>query len=167
MTIITSTNKKIINYPFHHDPGDEKYYQFIYRPQARSNSTEYLLDDVVRPASANGYYYICINAGISGASEPTWVTKENGKVIDGPIIWQAKAYNMMLNTGDNITSSSFSATSGVTLSDPSESNGLASVKVTDVGSLTSFILTNTVSITRASGKIETFERSISVIVGDL
>ena len=35
-------------------------------------STNYSIDDVMHPPVSNGFYYICISAGNSGAVEPIW-----------------------------------------------------------------------------------------------
>ncbi len=167
MSLLISTNKKRIKYPFIHAPMDEKYYPFVYRPKARVPSIEYLLDDTVRPTIPNGYYYVCINAGISSAIEPTFTAKTNSKITDGTVTWLAVPWNLLLNTGDTITESTFTASTGVTLSDPTYNDGICSVKVLDTGALALFTLTNHILILRSNGKIEKFDRSIDVTVGDL
>jgi phage tail sheath gpL-like len=43
---------------------------------------EYSLGDKVAPVTPNGYYYICVVAGTSGASEPAWPAA-GGTVVDG------------------------------------------------------------------------------------
>lgn len=167
MSLIISSNKKVVKYPFLHDPLDEKYYPFVYRPRERVSSTEYLLDDTIRPAVPNGYYYVCANAGVAGSVEPTFATKANGKTTDGTVVWLAVPWNLMLNTGDSISASSFTASVGVTLSDASYDDGVCSVKVVDTGALALFTLTNHITILRNDGKVEQFDRSIDVTVGEL
>jgi hypothetical protein len=167
MSLIISSNKKVVKYPFLHDPMDEKYYPFVYRPKERVSSTEYLLDDTMRPSMPNGFYYVCMNPGISASTEPTFATKANGKTTDGTVIWLAVPWNLMLNTGDSITASTFSASVGVTLADPSFDDGVCSVKVVDTGALALFTLTNHITILRKDGKVEQFDRSIDVTVGEL
>ena len=40
------------------------------------------LDDLDLPTTANGYYYKCTTAGITGTTEPTWPTTEGATVTD-------------------------------------------------------------------------------------
>ena len=167
MSLIISSNKKVVKYPFLHDPMDEKYYPFVYRPKERISSTEYLLDDTVRPAVPNGYYYVCMNAGVTGSVEPTFATKANGKTTDGTVVWLAVPWTLLLNTGDTISASTFTASVGVTLSDASYDDGVCSVKVVDTDALALFTLTNHITVLRNDGKIEQFDRSIDVTVGEL
>ena len=39
---------------------------------ARANSTAYVVGDIVRPSTGNGHLYMCIVAGTSAGSAPTW-----------------------------------------------------------------------------------------------
>jgi hypothetical protein len=50
---------------------------------ARANSTAYALDDVFRPASANGFLYRVAVAGTSAAAPPTFPTVLGTTVADG------------------------------------------------------------------------------------
>ena len=50
-------------------------------------STAFQLDDLVLPASPNGYYYQCTQAGVSGSTPPTWPTQTNQVVNDGTVQW--------------------------------------------------------------------------------
>ena len=43
---------------------------------------------VVQPTTPNGYTYICIVAGTSGGSEPTWPIIVGNTVTDGTVTWQ-------------------------------------------------------------------------------
>src|SRR5262245_25836462 len=54
---------------------------------ARANSTAYALGDVVRPATPNGHLYLCLVAGTSGGSIPTWPTVSRNCVADGTVTW--------------------------------------------------------------------------------
>lgn len=56
--------------------------------------TEYAVGQIVRPVVANGRSYKCTTAGISGSSEPTWPTTENGSVADGGAAWTENSYTV-------------------------------------------------------------------------
>lgn len=55
---------------------------------ARANSTAYVVGDVVRPATGNGYLYRCVVAGTSGGSLPTYSTVMGATFSDGTVTWQ-------------------------------------------------------------------------------
>lgn len=50
--------------------------------------TAYPLYAHVVPKTNNGYYYKCLTAGTSGASEPTWPVTSGATVTDGGVTWQ-------------------------------------------------------------------------------
>ncbi|MDD4197663.1 MAG: hypothetical protein PHT96_14835 [Syntrophorhabdaceae bacterium] len=50
-----------------------------------SASTEYYINDLIRPTGNNAYYYIATTPGKSGATQPTWST--SGTVPDGTVTW--------------------------------------------------------------------------------
>lgn len=51
-------------------------------------NTAYALGAKIQPITRSGHFYKCIQAGTSGASEPTWTTCINGKTSEGDLIWQ-------------------------------------------------------------------------------
>lgn len=164
MTLVYTSNTKILVYPFKQDREDAKYYDFIWRAPLWEHSKEYHVGDVVRPNTINGYYYACVNAGVSGVIEPVWSTAEKAYDVDGTIKWQAHGWNLGLNSGDLITSNNFTASTNITISDIGEVDGVTSCKVAIgngfVGS--SFLLNNTVTISRQSGRVETLEKTIQI-----
>ena len=54
---------------------------------AAATSTAYVLNELRRPASANGYAYQVVTAGTSGGSAPTWPTTVGATVTDGGVTW--------------------------------------------------------------------------------
>ena len=52
--------------------------------------TAYALGDFVEPVTDNGWSYLCVDAGTSGAGEPTWPTTPNDKVTDATVIWECR-----------------------------------------------------------------------------
>lgn len=58
-------------------------------PSAHATETVYSVGDTVKPATANGHWYMCVVAGTSAASAPTWPT--TGTVTDGTATWQEYA----------------------------------------------------------------------------
>ena len=54
---------------------------------ARANSTAYTVGQVRRPSTSNGYVYVCVVAGTSGGSAPTFPTVIGTTVADGTVTW--------------------------------------------------------------------------------
>lgn len=56
---------------------------------ARANSTAYVVGDVVRPATPNGFLYVCIVAGTSHSSPPTFGTVPLRETAEGggTVVW--------------------------------------------------------------------------------
>jgi hypothetical protein len=52
-------------------------------------STAYLVGDVVKPTTPNGFIYECTTAGTSGGTQPTWATTAGATVNDGTAQWVA------------------------------------------------------------------------------
>ena len=51
----------------------------------------YSLNDMVKPSTGNGYYFVCTAAGTSGATEPSWTASSGGTTADGAgaLVWTA------------------------------------------------------------------------------
>lgn len=62
-------------------------------------STAYAVGDIVRPTSANGHLYMCIIAGTSGGSEPTWDTTPGQDTTDNTVTWDemGRAYVALIS----------------------------------------------------------------------
>ena len=151
-----------------HDPSSKKDYYLFYRPKTHSTSKEYIKGvDVVIPTVPNGCMYECVSGGISGSTAPTWITSEGKTLEDGDVKWKCLPANTRLKTGDTITLSSWSCDSSeVTLSDSSIISGIGTVvNVSTVPStLKKIKITNHITITRSSSRIEEFEKSIVIPV---
>jgi hypothetical protein len=59
--------------------------------------TVYVLDDVTRPTTRNGYVYRCTTGGTSGASEPVWGTIPGGTTNDGTCVWTCYLHRARIN----------------------------------------------------------------------
>lgn len=165
MSILLFSGKSgAFEYPTPHDPDEEKYYSFLYRPHVWEADKEYIKAfDMVIPSVANGFIYTCISSGISGSVEPTFATVEKGQTTDNTVLWKAIPFNSFLDRGDNIISSTWSVddvTANIT-NETLTSGYLTSCVLSNVDStLEQVVLTNEVEILRASSISETFNRSI-------
>jgi|SRR5581483_7130961 len=54
---------------------------------SRANTTAQNYGDVVRPATGNGFLYMCSTAGTTGGSLPTYPTVVGQTVADGTVTW--------------------------------------------------------------------------------
>lgn len=61
------------------------------RSQAASTwalSTAYSIGDVVLPNPRDGHRYVCVAAGTSGSTQPTFGTGNESRTADGAVTWQ-------------------------------------------------------------------------------
>lgn len=66
---------------------------------ARADSTAYVVGNVRRPATGNGHVYICVVAGTSGGTPPTWPTDPGHSVDDGTVTWLEAGSHVLKLTG--------------------------------------------------------------------
>jgi hypothetical protein len=59
-------------------------------------STAFQVDDLVIPATPNGYYFKCTQAGTSGSSEPSWPAAVDQTVTDGSVLWTCVAASSVI-----------------------------------------------------------------------
>jgi hypothetical protein len=76
----------------------------------RANSTAYVVGNIVRPATGNGYLYSCTVAGTSGGSIPTYPTVVGQTVADGGVTWTCVAKSIIVLTAANASWSTASFT---------------------------------------------------------
>jgi hypothetical protein len=76
---------------------------------SRANTTAYAVDDVVRPATGNGFLYRCVVAGTSGGSIPTYSTTLGGNTTDGTVTWETVGTGIIVFGCTDPTWSAFSA----------------------------------------------------------
>lgn len=50
-------------------------------------STAYSAGDIVRASVDNGHLFMCVVAGTSGGSEPTWDTNNRQETADNTVVW--------------------------------------------------------------------------------
>lgn len=172
MSILYSGDSEITQWPLSdlHDRLSNKYYYIDYRPDTWQADTPYIKGlDLVIPTVNNGCMYECISGGRSSVVPPIFTTKEGGVVDDQDVKWRTLTYSAKLGYNDIITSSTWSAPQDVLISD--EELILAkstAVKVMYVPlSLTSFELVNTINITRSTGRLEVFKKTLLITVGVL
>ena len=167
MSVVYAAGNKPVKYPYRHDPDESKYYAFAWGAPTRLDSYEYLLDDVVVPATPNGFMYQCTKPGVSGATAPTYNTEIDGTTTDGTVTWTSVPYNLLLRNGDTFTST-WAADTGVTLDNAGSDEYQAWVRVTAVpDGATQFTLTNSVVVTRLDAKVEEYDRTMIVPISEL
>ena len=149
-----------------HDPSSKKYYYLFYRPEIYSTSKEYIKGvDIVIPTIPNGCMYECVSGGISGLTEPSWITQEGRTLEDNDVKWKCVSANLRLKAGDTITASTWSCDDAtVTLESPIIiSDRITGIKVSSVPStLKKIRVTNHITVTRSSSRTEEFEKTIVI-----
>lgn len=82
-------------------------------------STAYSLGDIVRATTDNGHLFVCVQAGTSGGSEPTWVTDKLEDTTDNTVVWSefGAAYISIDSAQVQWTSSTITARYGIIYKD--------------------------------------------------
>lgn len=171
--IYESNRNKPVTLDVYHDPDESVYYGFTYRPRVWQAGKEYLqatsndaIGDIVIPTSPNGFYYSAVSSGVTDATEPTWPCVAGDTVDDACVTWKAISYDLTMRVGDALSSSTWTCdVQDVVLDMDGIYDAETFVRVSSVPVDTqSFTLTNAIEVTRQDGKIETFNRSMTIKV---
>jgi hypothetical protein len=172
MSIVYSDDTDITYWPLNelHDINSSKYYFIDYRPDIWAPSTHYIKGvDLVIPPTANGCMYECTSGGTSASILPVFPTLEGREFKDADVSWRVLPFAARLGYGDNITSSTWTSSIGVTILDDEligAKTAAVKVSVSDT-TLCEFDLINTISITRSTGRSEIFKKTLRITVGVL
>jgi len=74
-------------------------------------TTAYTVGQIVRKVTTNGHLYVCVIAGTSGGTEPTWPTTSRMTVVDSTVTWAECGAGINIFSGANTswTSSTLTA----------------------------------------------------------
>ena len=103
---------------------------------AWASATSYPAGAIVRKTTSNGRTYRAMNAGTSGASEPTWPTSTGGTVTDNDITWKETSYTGQCSSQTYDDTPPYTST-GFNVVDPNQNASEAamfSLLCTDAGS---------------------------------
>lgn len=172
MTLLYSKGDAQLQLPDNlaYDPDEEKCYSVRYRPGVWLADTVYRKGiDLVIPPVYNGFMYECVSTGKGGAAAPAFATVEKALTVDGQVSWKAKVYDLMLLDGDTITLSAWAGTTTETLDQDTLTDGeLTSFRLLTVpNGANEAIITNSITVFRATGKTEKFNRSLIIPVKEL
>jgi hypothetical protein len=118
MLIIKPDSADIFEYPGVLSEDDSILIRFTYRPPIWQASIAYIeKKNVVIPITFNGFQYLCTSGGISKSTEPTWLTVSKGTTEDLGVTWTAQPYDYMLQPGQDISASSWTAINATLLTD--------------------------------------------------
>lgn len=98
-------------------------------PVSWTASTTWYVGDIVQPASANGYWYLCTIGGAGGSGTPAWPTTITNTVTDGAATWECYG---MTGSGDNRNQPMFKFRRGTLPSGGSLQNSAATSTVSDL-----------------------------------
>lgn len=77
----------------------------------RANSATYAVDDVVRPAAANGFLYRATSAGAAAGAPPTYPLVLGQTVTDGAVVWEnVGSAIVVVSVADPVWAAPFTAT---------------------------------------------------------
>lgn len=65
-----------------------EFYRLVF-PSLWEAQKSYQVGDCVRPSAWSGFVHVCITAGTSGQSEPTWAETNGALTYDNTVVWKA------------------------------------------------------------------------------
>lgn len=150
-----------------HDPSEVVDYTIFWGDFTWTAAQVYEVGDRVVPTSNKGIAAVCVNPGVSGALEPTWVTTRGTRITDGTVIWKIDYSRPMLDYAEAITASTWTSDNiAITLASTTHTDKTSTVYVSTVpATLSSFTITN--KIVTSSNPTRTYERSIIIPVSQL
>jgi hypothetical protein len=151
-----------------HDPDSSRIMGILLRPDTWAAGTVYEWRDadnydVVMPTTYKGFYHKVSNPGKSNATtEPTWAKQPGDTTNDfeagetDGLIWEAVPYNLM-PPGETISTATYVATNGVTVSATSNTDTACQFKIDAIGTSAAARTTGnfqvTTHITKSNGEI--------------
>jgi hypothetical protein len=149
MNTYSATQKGPLKIPGYIDKDEVTIINVYWGAPPFTANAVYREGDICTPSVDNGYYYQCTTNGVAAATEPTaWgqVTQTSGTAK-----FTAIPYDLFVLPSETISTSTWAATTGVTLTGSAHTGFVTSVEVsiTDA-TLTTFELTN--SITKSNGE---------------
>ncbi len=100
---VFSARQSKLRVPNPHDPDAIVDYGFKFKPEVWQANTVYEEGiNYIRPTVHNGYEYLVVSNGISGAVEPEWPTIKDGTVADGTVMLKAINYQSYLRPDDTL-----------------------------------------------------------------
>ena len=146
-----------------HDPDNKEVYTLIYRPEVWTTGKEVIEGDlIVIPTVPNGCMYLVAQGGVTGTVQPTWKTTSGSIIIDNNAKFKCLPYNLLLKTGDSITSFEFLPVTGITIDNSSLINGaIITFRISAVPTnTTTLTLTCRIQVTKANGILAQYDNSI-------
>lgn len=146
-----------------HDPDNKTTYPITYRPDEWVADTVYFENESTTiPTVFTGFYHKIKSGGKSGSTEPTtWGTVAGDETVDGSIVWEAVAYNL-LKPGVDISTSTWVAADSVTITGEANDTTSSSVQVTAVpDGVKSINITNHIILSNGDEFDVTIQRSVA------
>lgn len=141
------------------DPSDVRTVTVFWGAPVFSANRVYLVGEICRPTTDNGYYYTCTVSGKAPATEPaSWGQKTQ---VVGTATFVATSFDLFVRPTESLSTSSWTATTGVTLSNEVKDSVATAVTVTITDpTIELFELTNHVVKTGGDARDKTFQYKV-------
>jgi len=126
------------------DRNDKHFVNVVYIPAAWAANTVYKTGDIVLPTVFKRIAYKVTAAGKSSATEPTWLHTIGDPITDGATFEGIDYFEFSdLDTALTITTSTFTASDGVTLTLPTNTTTTTKVFISAIpATISNFTVTN-------------------------